>query len=107
MAANGDAANKIGTYMLSLAAREHGIPFYVAAASSTFDAHCASGTAIPVEERDANEVLMMDGVDEHGETQHIRIATPGSDASNPAFDVTPYANITAIISEQGVREREG
>jgi len=107
IAANGDVANKIGTYMLSLAAREHGIPFYVAAPSSTFDTNCATGAQIPVEERSADEVLMMDGVDERGETHHIRIAAPGSDASNPAFDVTPYANITAIISEQGVWEREG
>ncbi|MDQ6987981.1 MAG: S-methyl-5-thioribose-1-phosphate isomerase [Mariprofundaceae bacterium] len=102
IAENGDTANKIGTYMLSLAAREHGIPFYVAAPSSTFDANCATGTQIPVEERSADEVLMMDGVDERGDTQHIRIAAPASTASNPAFDVTPYANITAIISENGM-----
>ncbi len=105
IAANGDVANKIGTYMLSLAAREHGIPFYVAAPSSTFDANCATGAAIPVEERDADEVLMMDGVDEAGDSHLIRIASPNSSAGNPAFDVTPYANITAIISEQGVWAR--
>jgi len=102
IAKNGDVANKIGTYMLSLAAREHGIPFYVAAPSSTFDAHCATGADIPVEERDADEVLMMDGVDDAGNTHHIRIAAAGSKANNPAFDVTPYANVTAIISENGV-----
>jgi len=101
IARNGDVANKIGTYMLSLAAREHGIPFYVAAPSSTFDAQCAIGTDIPVEERDEDEVLMMDGVDDAGETHHIRIAASGSKANNPAFDVTPYANVTAIVSEQG------
>jgi len=101
IAANGDVANKIGTYMLSLAAREHGIPFYVAAPSSTFDAQCATGANIPVEERDADEVLMMDGVDSAGVVHHIRIAAPGSKANNPAFDVTPFANVSAIISEHG------
>ena len=102
IAASGDVANKIGTYMLSLAAREHGIPMFVVAPSSTFDAGCVTGADIPVEERDADEVLMMDGVDAEGATHHIRIAAPGSDAANPAFDVTPYANITAIVNENGV-----
>jgi len=106
IAKNGDIANKIGTYMLSLAAREHGIPFYVAAPSSTFDVQCSTGADIPVEEREADEVLMMDGVDDAGETHHIRIAAPGSKANNPAFDVTPYANVTAIISEKGEWKRE-
>jgi len=101
IAKNGDIANKIGTYMLSLAAREHGIPFYVAAPSSTFDAQCATGADIPVEEREETEVLMMDGVDDDGDAHCIHIAATGSKANNPAFDVTPYANITAIISEQG------
>jgi len=102
IAKNGDVANKIGTYMLSLAAREHEIPFYVAAPSSTFDAQCSRGADIPVEEREANEVLMMDGVDDAGEAHRICIAAAGSKANNPAFDVTPYANVTAIISENGV-----
>jgi len=106
IARNGDVANKIGTYMLSLGAREHGIPFYVAAPSSTFDTQCAAGIDIPVEERSADEVLMMDGVDEAGKTHHIHIAAPGASADNPAFDVTPYANITAIISERGEWRRE-
>jgi len=101
IAKNGDVANKIGTYALSLAAREHGIPLYVAAPASTFDAQCATGADIPVEERSADEVLMTDGVDDAGETHHIRIAAPGAEAGNPAFDVTPYANITAIISAEG------
>lgn len=92
--------------MLSLAAREHGIPFYVAAPSSTFDTQCATGADIPVEEREADEVLMMDGVDDAGETHRIRIAATGSKANNPAFDVTPYANVTAIISERGEWKRE-
>jgi len=102
IAKNGDIANKIGTYMLSLAAREHGIPFYVAAPSSTFDAKCATGADIPVEERTSEEVLTMDGMDDAGHAHRIHIAPAESKASNPAFDVTPYANVTAIISEQGV-----
>ncbi len=101
IAKNGDVANKIGTYMLSLAAHAHGIPFYVAAPSSTFDAQCATGMDIPVEERNADEVLTVDGVDDAGETHHLHIAAAGSKAGNPAFDVTPYANVTAIISERG------
>jgi len=102
IAKNGDIANKIGTYMLSLAAREHGIPFYVAAPSSTFDTACATGINIPVEERTSDEVLAMDGVDDAGHAHHIHLAPAGSKASNPAFDITPYANVTAIISEQGI-----
>jgi len=102
IAANGDVANKIGSYMLSLAAREHGVPFYVAAPSSTFDASCASGLEIPIEERDEDEVLFMDGVDASGELRQVRIAAPGVPGNNPAFDVTPYKNITAIVSEAGI-----
>jgi len=102
IARNGDIANKIGTYMLSLAAREHGIPFYVAAPSSTFDIECATGADIPVEERTGDEVLTMDGVDDAGHAHRIHIAPAESRANNPAFDVTPYANVTAIISEQGI-----
>jgi len=97
IAANGDVANKIGTYMLSLAAREHGVPFYVVAPSTTFDEACATGAAIPIEERDASEVLelAMDGA-------RLSLAPAGARAGNPAFDVTPAANVTAIISERGV-----
>ena len=102
IAANGDVANKIGSYMLSLAAREHGVPFFVAAPSSTFDATCASGSDIPIEEREDEEVLLMDGVDAAGVAHQVRIAAPGVPANNPAFDVTPYHHITAIISEAGI-----
>ncbi len=102
IAKNGDVANKIGTYMISLAAREHGVPLYVAAPSSTFDIECATGADIPVEERAGDEVLRMEGVDETNHMHRIHIAPAGSRANNPAFDITPYANITAIISEQGV-----
>ena len=101
IAANGDVANKVGTYMLSLAAREHDIPFYVAAPSTTFDSTCTSGKVIPIEVRDEDEVTMMDGTDVEGAIQHIRISAPGVAANNPSFDVTPYAYITAIINEKG------
>lgn len=102
IAANGDVANKIGTYGLSLAAKEHGIPMYVAAPSSTFDICCHTGFDIPIEQRNDDELLCMDGVDNSGRLQSIRIAAAGVAANNPAFDVTPFANITAIINEQGV-----
>ena len=102
IAVNGDVANKIGTYALSLAAREHGVPMYVAAPSSTFDPACPSGSDIPIEERDDGEVLEMDGLDQDGLFRHIRIAAAGVSANNPAFDVTPFANITAIVNESGV-----
>ncbi len=101
IAANGDVANKIGTYALSLAAREHGVPLYVAAPSSTFDAGCRRGADIPIEERDDEEVLFMDGIDGDGHMRRIRVAADGVAASNPAFDVTPWSHITAIISESG------
>lgn len=102
IAANGDVANKIGTYALSLAAREHGVPMYVAAPFSTFDANCLSGWNIPIEEREDGEVLEMDGLDRDGLFRHIRIAAAGVGANNPAFDVTPLANITAIVNEFGI-----
>jgi methylthioribose-1-phosphate isomerase len=102
VAANGDVANKIGTYMLSLAAREHGVPFYVAAPSSTFDPGCADGDAIPIEQREAAEVTEMDGVDAQGNVMRLRIAPQGAEVNNPAFDVTPAACVSGIVSEKGV-----
>ncbi len=102
IAANGDVVNKIGTYALSLAAREHGVPMYVAAPASTFDEACASGFDIPIEQRDDDELLCMDGIDATGECVDVRIAASEVAASNPAFDVTPYKNLSGIISEQGV-----
>jgi len=102
IAANGDVANKIGTYALSLAAREHGVPMYVAAPSSTFDRACPTGNDIPIELREDDEVLKVDGVDAAGQLQYIQIAAAGVNANNPAFDVTPYSNLTAIVSEQGI-----
>jgi len=101
IAANGDVANKIGTYMLALAAREHGIPFFVAAPESTFDLYCKTGRDIPIENRSEEEVLKISGKDQQGKIQEISVATKGVRANNPAFDVTPYELITAIISEKG------
>lgn len=95
IAANGDAANKIGTYSLSILAKEHGIPFYIAAPSSTFDLSIASGIEIPIEERHADEITSLGGV---------TVAPNGVKVYNPAFDVTDAENITAIITEKGVIE---
>lgn len=93
IAANGDAANKIGTYMLAVLARHHGIKFYVAAPSSTVDASLAHRDAIPVEVRPDDEVTTIAGT---------RLAPPDVAVVNPAFDVTPSEMITAIITEDGV-----
>lgn len=95
IAANGDAANKIGTYSLSILAREHKIPFYIAAPSSTFDMSIKSGAQIPIEQRAADEVRDFAGT---------QTAPDGIDVFNPAFDVTEARDITAIITESGVIE---
>jgi methylthioribose-1-phosphate isomerase len=93
VAANGDVANKIGTYALALAAREAGVPFVVAAPVSTIDLSVSSGEDIVVEERNPDEVLEVFGV---------RVAPQGATARNPAFDVTPARLVTAIVTENGV-----
>ena len=93
IAANGDTANKIGTYGLAVLARHHGVPFYVAAPFSTIDPSIASGAQIPIEERDGSEVRQVGGV---------QTAPHESPVFNPAFDVTPAALITAIVTEAGV-----
>ncbi len=93
IAANGDAANKIGTYGLSVLAKAHGIPFYVAAPSSTFDLTIASGDEIPIEQRDASEIT-------HGFGKQT--APAGCKVYNPAFDVAPATHIAALITERGV-----
>jgi methylthioribose-1-phosphate isomerase len=90
--ANGDAANKIGTYSLALVAKAHNIPFFVAAPLSTVDFDLSEGSHIPIEERDSDEVRQI------GETV---ICPVGVDFYNPAFDVTPAALITAIFTEHG------
>jgi len=93
IAANGDTANKIGTYQLALAARAHDVPLYVVAPSSTVDLGAPDGQAIPIEERPAHEVTHI------GES---RVAPEGTEAANPAFDVTPAGLITAIVTERAV-----
>jgi methylthioribose-1-phosphate isomerase len=102
IAANGDVANKIGTYMLALAAQAHDIPMYVAAPESTFDMACATGADIRIEERSADEVLKVEGVDEQGNLRQVMLTAAGIDARNPAFDVTPNRLISGIVSEKGV-----
>ncbi len=93
IAANGDTANKIGTYSVAILAKEHGIPFYVAAPFSTVDLETPDGSKIPIEERNSTEVTHLGGK---------QIAPTGVDVRNPAFDVTPAKYIAAIITERGV-----
>ncbi len=102
IAANGDTANKIGTLEKAIAAHEYGIPFYVAAPTSTFDIHCSEGNNIPIEERNPDEVLFQNGPDKNGCIHQILVCSPGSSALNPAFDVTPAKYITKIITEKGI-----
>lgn len=96
IAANGDTANKIGTYALALAARAHGVRFMVVAPSSTFDPDCPEGSAIPVEQRPLEEVVEFRGQ---------RVAAPGASAWNPVFDVTPAGLIDVIVTERGCIDR--
>jgi methylthioribose-1-phosphate isomerase len=97
--ANGDVCNKIGTYLKALAARAHAIPFYVALPSSTYDPATASGEAIPIETRSADEVRFVEGPDAEGILR--RVAVTASPAANPAFDVTPAALVSAWITDRG------
>ncbi len=93
IAANGDVANKIGTYTLAVLANENNIPFYIAAPTSTVDLSLRSGAEIPIEQRDPAEITHIQG---------IHIAPEGTNAANPAFDVTPHNYICAIITDKGV-----
>src|SRR6266487_2783607 len=93
IAANGDVANKIGTYSIAVLAQAHAIPFYVVAPRSTIDLKLSSGEQIPIEQRQPDEITHMHGVE---------IAPAGIDVANPAFDVTPYSYVTAIITEAGI-----
>ena len=99
--ANGDVANKIGTYLKALAAKDNGVPFYVALPSSTIDWTLADGRAIPIEERSQDEVLKMTGRLPDGQVATVEIAAPGSSAANPGFDVTPARLVTGLITERG------
>jgi methylthioribose-1-phosphate isomerase len=100
----GDAANKIGTYLKALAARDTNVPFYVAVPHSTIDWALEDGLAIPIEERGADEVLVMTGRTREGLVVPVSIAAPGSPARNDAFDVTPARLISGLITERGVCE---
>ncbi len=102
IARNGDIANKIGTYSSAVVAHENGIPFYVAAPISTIDPDCPSGENIPIEERDENETLYVQGKDDAGNLSRVRIAPEKSHALNIAFDVTPAKYIAGIITERGI-----
>jgi methylthioribose-1-phosphate isomerase len=97
IAANGDVANKIGTYGVALAAREHGVPFYVAAPSSTFDFNSADGSRIPIEERGAEEIRAVAGQ---------AVAPAGAAVWNPAFDVTPAELVAGYITDRGLKGRD-
>ncbi len=102
IAVNGDVANKTGTLDRAVLARHFQIPFYVAAPTSTFDANCNNGGEIVIEHRHPDEVLMQEGPDKTGNIHRIRVVSEGSQAINPAFDVTPSDLITGIITEKGI-----
>ena len=102
IAANGDTANKIGTYSHALAARANGVPFYIAAPLTTFDRDTPDGEAIPIEERSEDEVIFVEGLNDDGVVQRVRVPPEETLAINPAFDVTPADLITGFITEVGV-----
>jgi methylthioribose-1-phosphate isomerase len=104
IAANGDACNKIGTYLKALAAHDCGLPFYVAAPVSTFDPALAEGALIPIEERAQDEVTHISGLAADGEVVSVRLAPKDTPARNPGFDVTPARLVTGIITEKGVHD---
>ncbi|UCD44393.1 MAG: S-methyl-5-thioribose-1-phosphate isomerase [Candidatus Bathyarchaeota archaeon] len=102
IAANGDVANKIGTYEKAVLAHENEIPFYVAAPRMTFDLTCKDGESIEIEERSPQEIVGMWGVDDTRNPSRILIASEGTAVRNPAFDVTPAKYVTAFITERGI-----
>ncbi len=102
IAANGDVANKIGTFEKAITAKYFNIPFYVAAPTSTIDLSISSGNDIIIEERSTDEMLWQTGIDKNGEKHTIRVANPGSNAWNPAFDLTPAELVKGIITEKGI-----
>ncbi len=104
-AGNGDVANKIGTYLKALAARDNGVPFYVALPHSTIDWTIEDGVRdIPIEQRDQAEVTHVQGLAADGTVQSVQVSAPGSQAGNYAFDVTPARLVTGLITERGVCE---
>jgi methylthioribose-1-phosphate isomerase len=101
--ASGDVCNKIGTYLKALAARDNGVPFYVAAPSPSIDFSISDGVAeVPIEVRSEREVTHISGLDDDGDVKTVRLAPAGSAAHNPAFDVTPARLVTGLITERGV-----
>ena len=103
LTAAGDAANKIGTYLKALAAKDNGVPFYVALPQSTIDWTLSDGVReIPIEERDGREVSHMSGAAPDGEIVTVQVTAPGSKTANPAFDVTPARLITGLMTERGI-----
>ena len=100
--AAGDVANKVGTYPLALAARDNGVPFYVAAPSPSIDWSTEDGASIPIEERDPDEITQVWGVDEDGVQRRVRVTPEGTRAANYAFDVTPRRLVTGLVTERGV-----
>lgn len=106
-AASGDVANKVGTYPLALAARDNGVPFYVAVPSPSIDWNTEDGADIPIEERDADEVTLVRGVDEAGVERTVRITPERTRAANYAFDVTPRRLVTGLVTERGVCSADG
>lgn len=105
--AAGDVANKIGTYLKALAAKDNDVPFFVALPHSTIDWTIEDGFKIPIEERSSDEVLTMPGRLPDGSVATVEIAAPGSGAGNPAFDVTPARLVTGLITERGICEASG
>lgn len=101
---NGDAINKVGTYLKALAAHDCGVPFYVAMPFTSFDGSTSAGGEVPIEERSADEVTHIQGVTATGERQIVRIVNLGSNAANPAFDVTPARLVSGYITERGLLE---
>jgi methylthioribose-1-phosphate isomerase len=100
--ANGDVANKIGTYLKALAAHDNGVPFYIGLPSPTIDWTISDGRDIPIEERGPEEVSEMRGRTKDGRIETVRIVPDGSPVANYAFDVTPARLITGLITERGV-----
>jgi methylthioribose-1-phosphate isomerase len=110
VSANGDVCNKIGTYLKALAAKDCGVPFYAAVPSPTIDWRIADALReIPIEERNNSELLMMRGIVDGGEVAQSRIAPEGTQAANPAFDVTPARLVSGLITDRGITpaNREG
>jgi len=102
VAANGDVANKIGTYLKALAAFDNDVPFYVALPGPTIDFAIAAGADIPIEERDGGEVLRVQGLGADGALTSVQVAPAGTQAANPGFDVTPAGLVTGLITERGI-----